>query len=145
LIYGLRLNNFLLFGPGTFYTYDPDGDAVAGVEYGRGNVVQHYLNLEPRLSLSYQLTEHNSPTLSYNRNSQILHQLSNSTSSLPTDAWVMSSNNIKPQRADQVALGYYQNFSGNRYEFSVESYYKYMQHQIDYRDGADLQANEYIE
>lgn len=145
LIYGLRLNNFLLFGPGMFYTYDDDGDVVEGTEYQRGDVVQRYLNLEPRLSLSYQLQGNNSVKLSYNRNTQHLHQLSNSTSSLPTDAWVMSSNNIKPQIADQAALGYYQNFGDDRYEFSVESYYKYMQNQIDYRNGADLQANEHIE
>ncbi len=145
LSYGLRLNNFLLFGPGTFYTYDDDGDVVEGAEYGRKDLVQHYINLEPRLSLSYQLQGNNSIKLSYNRNTQNLHQLSNSTSSLPTDAWVMSSNNIKPQIADQGAVGYYQNFGSDRYEFSVESYYKHMQHQIDYRNAADLQANEHIE
>jgi len=145
LIYGLRLNTFLLFGPGTFYAYDGEGDVIEGVEYRGGDLVKHYLNLEPRLSLGYQLQGNNSIKLSYNRNTQNLHQLSNSTSSLPTDAWVMSSNNIKPQIADQVAAGYYQNFGGDRYEFSVESYYKYMQNQIDYRNGADLQANEHIE
>ncbi len=145
LVYGVRINNFLLFGPGTFHRYDRDGDPVESREYKRGQVVQHYLNLEPRLSLSYQLQGNNSLKLSYNRNTQNLHQLSNSTSSLPTDAWVMSSNNIKPQLADQVALGYYQNFGEDVYEFSVESYYKHMQNQIDYRDAADLQANEHIE
>jgi len=145
LIYGIRLQNFLAFGPGTFYMYDAEGDVVGEKPYGQGDLVQHYINLEPRLSLSYQLNRNNSLKLSYNRTSQNLHQLTNSTSSLPTDAWVMSSNNIKPQLADQVALGYYQNFLGDRYEFSVESYYKYMQHQIDYRDAADLQANAYIE
>lgn len=145
LIYGLRVNNFLLFGPGTFYEYDADGDVRSSQVYGRGEVAQYYINLEPRLSLSYQLRGNNSLKLSYNRNAQHLHQLSNSTSSLPTDAWVMSSNNIKPQLADQTALGYYQNFGDNRYEFSVESYYKYMQNQIDYRNAADLQANEHIE
>ncbi len=145
LIYGLRLNGFLLFGPGTFYGYDADGDPVESEAYRKGEVVQHYFNHEPRLSLSYQLPSNNSLKLSYNRNVQHLHQLSNSTSSLPTDAWVMSSNNIKPQIADQAALGYYQNFGGDRYEFSAESYYKYMQNQIDYRNAADLQANEHIE
>src|SRR5690606_31806614 len=87
----------------------------------------------------------NSLKLSYNRNAQYLHQLTNATASLPTDTWVMSSNNIKPQLADQIALGYYQNLGGGSYVFSAESYYKYMQHQIDYRNAADLQANEHIE
>jgi len=145
VIYGLRLTNFLLFGPGTFYSFDGEGDVLGQKEYKAGDVVQHYINLEPRLSLSYELATNNSVKLSYNRVTQNLHQLSNSTSSLPTDAWIMSSHTIKPQLADQVALGYYQNFSADKYEFSIESYYKSMQNQIDYRDGADLQANEYIE
>lgn len=145
LVYGLRINNFLLLGPGTFSQYDDDGDITASEVYSSGKVVQYYINFEPRLSLSYQLAAANSVKLSYSRNTQHLHQLSNSTSSLPTDAWVMSSNNIKPQVADQAAIGYYQNFGNDTYEFSIESYYKHMQNQIDYRNGADLQANEHIE
>lgn len=144
-VYGLRLTNFALLGPGTFYSYDNQGDVIGSEEHGRGEVAQRYFNLEPRLSLSYQLGEDNSLKLSYSRNVQHLHQLTNATASLPTDTWVMSSNNIRPQVADQVALGYYQNFGGKRYAFSVESYYKDMQNQIDYRNAADLQANEYIE
>src|SRR5690606_11526014 len=50
-----------------------------------------------------------------------------------------------PQIADQVALGYFRNFQQNQYEFSVETYYKNMHHQIDFRNGADLQANKYME
>lgn len=144
LEYGLRLNSFLLFGPTTLHTFDAQGD-LAGEEENHGGVAHHYINLEPRLSLSYQLLGHNSIKASYNRNTQNLHQLSNSTASLPTDTWVMSSNNVRPQIADQVAVGYYHNFRNNTYEFSAEAYYKDMQNQIDYRNGADLQANEYIE
>jgi len=82
---------------------------------------------------------------SYNRIVQNLHQLTNTTSSLPTDQYVLSSVNIKPQFADQVAVGYFRNFANNSYEFSVESFYKKMGNQIDFRNGADLQANEYLE
>lgn len=145
LTYGLRLNSFLLFGPGTFHTYDTDGDIVSSKSFGRAELAQRYLNLEPRMSLSYELAGNNSVKASYSRNTQNLHQLSNSTSTLPTDAWVMSSNNIKPQIADQVAVGFYQNLDNDRYEVSVETYYKDMRNQIDYRDAADLQANEFIE
>lgn len=145
LTYGLRLNSFLLLGPGTFHTYDTDGDIVSSETFGRAELAQRYLNLEPRMSLSYELAGNNSIKASYNRNTQNLHQLSNSTSALPTDAWVMSSNNIKPQIADQVAVGFYQNLDNNRYEVSAEAYYKDMRNQIDYRDAADLQANEFIE
>ncbi|SEM19470.1 Outer membrane receptor proteins, mostly Fe transport [bacterium A37T11] len=145
LIYGVRLNSFLLLGPGTFRTYDADGDVATEKNYASGRLVKQYYTPEPRISLNYRLNEMSSVKAAYNRTSQNLHQLSNSTTSLPTDAWVMSSNNIKPETANQGSMGYYRNFSHDRYEFSAEVYYKDMKNQIDYRSGADLQANEYVE
>jgi hypothetical protein len=61
--------------------------------------------------------------------------VSNSTSTLPTDVWVPSSEIIKPQRGIQYALGYFKNFSENKYESSVEIYYKSLENQIDYREN----------
>src|SRR5690606_22304249 len=113
--------------------------------YGSGKLVKSYINPEPRFSVNYMLNENSSVKASYNRNTQNLHQLTNTTSSLPTDAWVLSSNNIKPQIADQGALGYYRNFNDDQYEFSAEVYYKDMQNQIDYKNAADLQANAHVE
>ena len=95
--------------------------------------------------MSVILSPENSIKGSFNRIVQNLHQLTNTTSSLPTDQYVLSSPTIKPQYADQVALGYFRNFANNTYEFSVESFYKYMGNQIDFRNGADLQANDYLE
>ncbi|WP_317046319.1 TonB-dependent receptor [Sphingobacterium corticibacter] len=144
MIYGLRLTNFMVRGPGTFYDFDDDGEAIGEQQYG-SEVVKNYLNLEPRLSMSYLLNGNNSIKASYNRIVQHLHQLTNTTSSLPTDQYVISSVNIKPQIADQVSLGYFQNFANNGYEFSTEIYYKDMRNQIDFRNGADLQANNQLE
>lgn len=144
LIYGLRFTDFMVQGPGTFYDFDADGDVIGSKEYG-SSIIKHHLNLEPRLSMSFILNPKNSIKLSYNRIVQNLHQLTNTTSSLPTDQFVLSSINIKPQYADQVAVGYFRNFADNGYELSVESYYKYMGNQIDFRNGADLQANKYLE
>lgn len=145
LLYGLRLTDFMVMGPGTFYTYDEDGEPIAERYYGNGTIARHYLNLEPRLSASFLMNERHSIKASYNRITQNLHQLTNTTASLPTDQYVVSSLNIKPQIADQVAVGYFRNFRNNQYEFSVETYYKHMDNQIDFRNGADLQANQYME
>lgn len=144
-LYGLRFNSYLLLGPGEFRTYDADGDIAEATTYGKGKIVTSYFNLEPRFSANYRLSEQSSVKASYNRNTQNLHQLTNTTSTLPTDAWVLSSNNIQPQIADQGAIGYYRNFNDDKYEFSVEVYYKDMQNQIDYKNTADLQANENVE
>jgi hypothetical protein len=76
---------------------------------------------------------------------QNLHLLSNSTTTSPTDLWIPSSNNVKPEIADQLAVGYYRNFNKNKYEFSTEVYYKFLQNQIDYKNGAELRANDNVE
>jgi hypothetical protein len=145
LNYGLRFSTFTVLGPGNFYTYDSAGNPIDTVHYGPGRNVKTYMDPEPRFSTSYQLNEASSLKLSYTRNIQVLHLLSNSTSANPTDLWIPSSNNVKPEIADQVSVGYYRNFQDNRYEFSSEVYYKKMQNQIDYKNGAQLIANENVE
>ncbi|MEJ6980471.1 TonB-dependent receptor [Pedobacter sp. P351] len=145
LVYGLRLSSFVLIGPGTFFTYDRNGMVSSSESFTGGKPVKQYFVPEPRISASYQLAENKSLKTSYTRNSQYLHLLSNSTSALPTDLWVMSSNNIKPQIADQVAWGYYQNFAENKYELSAEVYYKKMRNQIEYKNAANLRGNEKVE
>jgi len=145
IVYGLRVTSFAVFGPGTFYTYDSSGNTIDSAVYGSGAVVKNYVNPEPRFSASWVLNEESSIKGSYARNIQNLHLLTNSTSSNPTDLWVPSSNNIKPEIADQESVGYYRNFASNDYEFSAEVYYKAMQNQIDYKNGAQLIANENVE
>ena len=145
LLYGLRLAAFSLLGPGNFGSYDADGNILSSDKVESGKFYKNYLNLEPRFSLSYLFNEENSVKASYNRNTQNIHILTNATSSSPTDQYVLSSNNIKPEIADQVAVGYFRNFAENNYEFSGEVYYKWMQNQIDYRDAAELLGNSNVE
>ena len=143
--YGLRAGLFTVLGPGTFYTYDSSGTAIDSSVYTSGKSVINYFNLEPRFSMSYKLTGSSSVKLAYARTTQNLHLLSNSTSSNPTDVWIPSSNNVKPEIADQVSVGYYRNLKGNDYELSGEVYYRTMQNQIDYKNGAQLIANTNVE
>ena len=145
LIYGLRLSMFSVLGPGNFYTYDSSGNVLDTATYDSGKIVKNYINPEPRFSASWMLNENSSIKFSYTRNIQYLHLLSNSTAGNPTDLWAPSSNNIKPEIADQEAIGYFRNFDNNKYEFSTELYYKNMQNQIDYKNGAQLVANVNVE
>jgi TonB dependent receptor/CarboxypepD_reg-like domain/TonB-dependent Receptor Plug Domain len=142
---GLRLSSFSILGPGNFYSYDSQGNTIDTATYGSGKIVKTYLQLQPRLAMAYQLNPVSSVKVSYSRNVQNLHLLSNSTGSNPTDLWIPSSNNVKPEIADQVSAGYYRNVHQNQYEFSGEIYYKFLQHQIDYKNGAVLVANETVE
>ena len=95
--------------------------------------------------MNFIINEHNSIKLSYDRNSQYMHQLSNTTSTNPTDLWVPTSKLVKPEISDQGAVGYFGNFLKGGLQPSVEVYYKYMQNQIDYASGADLILNRYVE
>ena len=105
----------------------------------------NYTNFEPRLAIKYDLSETSSLKASYNRMSQYLHLISNTVASTPIDLWLPTTNNIKPQLADQVALGYFRNFKQNKYEASAEIYYKDFQNQIDYIDNADIFFNTQLE
>ncbi len=145
LTYGTRFTAFSVLGKGDYYTLDNKGDIIDTTHYNSAQVVKTYWNLEPRLSAGYQLNSTSSIKASYVRNVQNMHLISNSTSNTPTDKWISSSNLIKPEISDQVSLGYYKNLSNNQYELTVETYYKSMQNQIDYRDGADVFTNKAIE
>ncbi|HMG15376.1 MAG TPA: TonB-dependent receptor [Saprospiraceae bacterium] len=145
LNYGIRISSFMVMGPGNFYTYDSSGFITKTNTYSSGQIVKTYFNLEPRFSGSYQINENNSFKISYTRNIQNLHLLSNSATTNPTDIWIPSSLNVKPEIADQIAMGYYKNLRENSYEFSSEIYYKALQNQIDYKNGAELRANDNVE
>jgi hypothetical protein len=145
IIYGIRASNIAIKGPGNFFEYNSKGEITKTTKYTKGQTVKTYFNLEPRLSLSYKVTDLASIKASYNRNVQNLHLITNTTSANPTDVWLPSSNNIKPEIADQVALGFYKNSKNGMYEFTSELYYKDLQNQIDYRNAAQILANDNVE
>jgi hypothetical protein len=145
ILYGLRLSDMMLLGPGTFNTYNASGNIATSNTYSSGNTVKNYLNLEPRFSASYQLNDESSIKASYNRNTQNIHLLNNTTSITPALVYVMSDNNVKPEIADQVSTGWFKNFDSDIYEFSAEVYYKWLQNQIDFKDGAQLIGNQNVE
>jgi hypothetical protein len=145
LEYGARFSAFSVLGPGVFYTYNDLGETVDSLSYGSGKFIKTYFSIEPRIAVNYILNGASSAKVSYVRSTQNLHLLSNSTTSNPTDVWIPSSNNVQPEIADQFSLGYFRNFDDNSYEFSAETYYKNLQHQIDYKNGAELNFNENVE
>jgi hypothetical protein len=145
LDYGLRYSLFTQTGPGTVYSYDDAGHAIDSVTYKTNQIVKTYMGFEPRLSAVYVINNSNSIKASYNRINQYLHLLSSTTTSTPIDLWIPSSTIVKPQIGDQYVLGYFKNFKKNMYESSVELYYKNLQNQIDYQNGADLRFNKAVE
>ncbi len=148
--YGLRVSAFQYLGAATVRDYaGPDGVEKTPVgtsrAYAAGAVVANYPNLEPRLSVRLGLSETSSLKASYNRMAQYLHLLSNTTAASPFDSWTLSTANVRPERADQLALGYFRNFQNNAYEASVEVFGKRLTNQIDFVDGANLLLNQDLE
>ncbi len=140
LDYGLRATAYTLLGGDTYNIFD-NGVKKDSVVLAKGSTGKTYYTVEPRLTFNYRLTETQSIKGGYARNSQHLHLLSNSTGGNPTDQWIGNSYNIKPEIADQLSIGYSQNFKDNTYELNVETYYKQMKNQVDYKDGADIQSS----
>jgi hypothetical protein len=132
---GLRVSAFTQLGP---YTSKQDS-----TEYAAGEPVKTYIGVEPRLATTFYLNAVSSLKAGVTVANQYLHLVSNSTSTLPTDIWMPSSEIIKPQIGVQYALGYFRNFQDNRYEASVEVYYRDLYNQIDFRENyVDNVAND---
>ncbi len=144
--YGVRLSALSVLGNGEeSYTYNPDGTVATTNTYKDGEYLKTYAFIEPRASFSWEYKKGQSIKAAYSRNTQNIQQVSNSTSGSPTDVWISSSLNTKPGVSDQVALGWFKNFKENMYEFNVETYYKSLLNQVDYKNGANEQANEKLE
>jgi len=136
-------NNALLFNEdiGIYEKADP----ISTENFDRSDVIKSFANIEPRLAIAYQLNDNSSVKASYNRMSQYLHLLSNTSSPTPLDVWTPSGKYVKPQLLDQVAIGYFKSFKDDEFSLEIESFYKTIQNRIDYTDGADLIANNAIE
>ncbi|WP_276497416.1 TonB-dependent receptor [Pontibacter litorisediminis] len=104
-----------------------------------------YAALEPRAAVKYTLNEQTSLKASYASMMQYVHLLTNSGASLPTDIWYPSNDEVRPQRSQQAALGVSHLFGRGRFLVTNEVYYKWMQNQIDFRDGANLFVNDSLE
>jgi hypothetical protein len=147
---GIRYSAFSLLGPGTEYTYMPfhsmsTNTRTDTIYYGNNSVIKWYSGLEPRLSLRYNLNDHSSVKLSYNRINQYINLISNTSVAIPSDIWKLSSPQVKPLTADQVAIGYYRNFKSNSVETSLELYFKTLNNIVEYKNGAQVLLNEKVE
>ncbi|MCC8186533.1 MAG: TonB-dependent receptor [Bacteroides sp.] len=142
---GLRLNAFSALGGSPYYRLDANGDIIETLEYKRGDFVKTYLVLEPRASLNYSISRNQSLKAGYSRTSQNIHALRVQSMSLPMDRYTMSSNNVKPQTADQFSLGYVALTGNQAYELSVEGYYKSIRNVLDYKDGKSFNSEIEIE
>ena len=146
--YGLRYTVFQNIGTATVYTFAkgyPNYSVTDTTYYASGKVFHTYMGLEPRLGINYTFNEESSLKASFSRTIQNMQLASNSSGGMPLDVWFPSGPNIKPQKANQYAIGYFRNFANNTIETSIESYYKQMYDVIDFKDNAQLLMNPRME
>ena len=157
--YGLRVSQFNRFGQDELYVYennnpvefDPftlvyrEAEPIDSISSSRSETLKSFVNLEPRISVSYNFKENNSIKASYTRLAQYLQLLSNTSSPTPLDVWTPSGPFVEPQLLDQFAIGYFRNIKDGAYSLETEAFYKDIQNRIDYIDGANLIANNAIE
>ena len=159
VMYGIRFSSFYRVGASSINYYDNNQPVLYDEElkiyekatptstkyFGSNEKIADYSNFEPRFTVSYEIDKDQSVKAGYNRMVQYMQLVSNTASPTPLDVWTPSDNYIKPQIADQIAVGYFKNFKDGDYTLELETYYKKVQNRIDYIDGADLIANEAIE
>jgi len=146
--YGLRYTIFQNIGTATVYSFAkgyPNYSVTDTTYYASGKVFHTYMGLEPRLGINYTFNEESSLKASFSRTIQNMQLASNSSGGMPLDVWFPSGPNIKPQKANQYAIGYFRNFANNTIETSIESYYKQMYDVIDFKDNAQLLMNPRME
>ncbi len=154
---GLRLSTFNRLGQDELFLYENDNPIIYNqnldiyqkakpndtISFSRSETIKSFANLEPRFAISYLLNDNSSVKASYNRMTQYIHLISNTTSPTPFDIYAPSGKYIDPQLADQVAIGYFRNFEN--YSLEVETYFKKVKNRLDYIDDADLIANDAVE
>lgn len=157
--YGLRYSYFQRLGKQDVNVYEnnqavvfnqdlqiyEEGTPTGTINYGKNKKIFDAGNLEPRFGISYVLNDNQSVKASYNRMAQYIHLISNTASVSPLDIWAPSDQYLKPQILDQVALGYFRNFSNGKYSLEAETFYKKIKNRADYIDGAELIAHKAIE
>jgi len=141
---GFRASMYASTGPNERIYFD-GATPIDTVSKGPFDSYATYFGYEPRINARIKIDEQTSIKTGANLNYQYIHSVSQSTTTLPTDLWVTSSDIVKPEIGAQVSLGLFRNFKNNTYETSIEGYYKKMWNQVEYGDSAISNANEEIE
>ncbi len=157
--YGFRQSFFNRYGKENIRLYENNQPVVYNYQlkayekatpigetyYSSGQKIASFQNFEPRIALSLQTKEEQSIKISYNKTTQYIHLISNTTAATPLDIWEPSGPYVRPLIMQQYTIGFFQNFKNNMYSLEIESYFKNGKNRLDYIDGAELIANRAIE
>jgi hypothetical protein len=147
---GIRYSLFTQLGPADIYTYNSQNNLTINnikdtLRYPKGKLIKTYSGPEYRLALNYSLGSNSSLKASYNRLYQYIFMLSNTIAISPNDKWKLCDYHILPPVADQISVGYYKSFTEAGIKGSLELYHKWINNQVEYKDGTDFTSSNPIE
>ncbi|NND35047.1 MAG: TonB-dependent receptor [Saprospiraceae bacterium] len=146
---GLRFTIYQFLGPREMYEYlnpaKPMLEEISGRNFLDEKIIHEESLLQPRFSARYLFDAQTSVKIGYARTSQYINQISNNDTPTPTSIWQLSNQYIPSQLSHNFSLGYFKNFKENIWNTGLELYYRHIDRLIDYRDFADLIANDHLE
>jgi len=147
---GLRYSLFNQYGPAVINKYDSEnlrtiGNIKETQSYKKGDLIKSYSGPEYRVAINYILDGNHSVKASYNRLYQYIFMLSNTIAISPDDKWKICDYHISPPVADQISVGYYRNFMNGGIKATLELYHKWINNQVEYKDGTDFTSPDPIE
>jgi hypothetical protein len=128
---GLRGNYYTHIGP---YA---DMSALPSKIFTANEIVQTYSSIEPRFFSRYLIDNSSSIKFSISRHNQFLNQVPVLAVGLPIDIQLPASKVVKPQGSWHYAAGFYKNLLNNKWELSLEGYYKTLENQLEYKNGIE--------
>ena len=100
---------------------------------------RQYHSVQPRFNVRWKLATNVALKASFSVLKQNSHLLPAANGlSLPLDLWVPATDQVRPQSATQAAFGFAWSSPGRTYEVTVESFYKWMNSQIEFTEGARI-------
>lgn len=126
-------NEFNVYGGGD-YSFNDNVRINYGLHYSIFNIEgTSHQGLSPRLGIKWNPARDWAVKAGYSKTVQYVHQLVQSSLSLPTDQWVPIMGGQKPQRADKISAGVYYS-PETSLTFSVEGYWKWMNNLLEYTE-----------
>ena len=147
---GIRYSFFNYYGPASINIYQPGNrrtiyNIQEVKEFKKGELIKSYSGPEYRIALNYILGPNSSLKTSYNRLYQYIFMLSNTIAVSPDDKWKICDYHIAPPVADQLSVGYYRDLRDGGIKVSLELYSKWINNQVEYKDGADFASSDPLE
>lgn len=132
---GIRLSAHQHFGPFKSFKRDLLDQVYDTIDHPKNEILYKHFKPELRLSARYQLNDLSSMKLSFTENYQTVLQLSSTSVSMPMDFYIPASKDIPSQYSYQISGGYTLQSSDQKFEFSVEPYFKNMMNQTELVNG----------